>query len=32
MAVSKRQEREKPAKIEQMKVKGRSEDLNEDLR
>ena len=32
MAVDKRQGREKPAKIEQRKVKGRSEDLSEDLR
>ena len=32
MAVAKRQGREKPEKIEQRKVKGRSEDRNEDLR
>ena len=32
MAVAERQEREKPAKIEQRKVKGRSEDQSEDLR
>ena len=32
MAVAKRQGREKPAKIEQRKVKERSEDQNEDLR
>ena len=32
MAVAKRQGKEKPAKIEQMKVKGRSKDLSEDLR
>ena len=32
MAVVKRQGREKPVKIEQRKVKGRSEDLSEDLR
>ena len=32
MAVAKRQGREKPAKIEQSKVKGRSEDWSEDLR
>ena len=32
MAGTKRQGREKPAKIEQRKVKGRSEDLSEDLR
>ena len=32
MAVAERQEREKPAKIEQRKVKGRSEDRSEDLR
>ena len=32
MAVAQRQGREKPAKIEQRKVKGRSEDWNEDLR
>ena len=32
MAVAKRQGREKPAKIEQWKVKGRSEDQSEDLR
>ena len=32
MAVAKRQGREKPSKIEQRKVKGRSEDLSEDLR
>ena len=31
MAVAKRQGREKPAKIEQRKVKGRSEDQSEDL-
>ena len=30
MAAAKRQEREKPAKIEQRKVKGRSEDQSED--
>ena len=32
MAGAKRQGREKPAKIEQRKVKGGSEDLSEDLR
>ena len=32
MAVAKRQGREKPAKIEQRKVKGRSEDQSEDFR
>ena len=32
MAVAKRQGREKPAKIEQKKVKGRSEDRSEDFR
>ena len=32
MAVAKRQGREKPTKIEQRKVKRRSEDLSEDLR
>ena len=32
MAVVKRQGREKPVKIEQRKVKGRSEHLSEDLR
>ena len=32
MAVAKRQGREKPMKIEQRKVKERSEDLSEDLR
>ena len=32
MAVAKRQGREKPAKIEQRKVKGRSEDPSEDFR
>ena len=32
MEVAKRQEREKPAKIEQRKVKGRSEDQSEDFR
>ena len=32
MAVAKRQRREKPTKIEQRKVKGRSEDRSEDLR
>ena len=32
MAVAKRQERKKPAKIEQRKVKGRSEDRSEDFR
>ena len=32
MVVAKRQGREKPAKIEQRKVKGRSEDLSEDFR
>ena len=32
MAVAKRQEREKPAKIEQRKAKGRAENLSEDLR
>ena len=32
MAVAKRQGREKPAKIKQRKVKGRPEDLNENLR
>ena len=32
MEVAKRQEREKPVKIEQRKVKGRSEDQSEDLR
>ena len=32
MAVAKRQGREKPAKIEQRKVRGRSEDRSEDLR
>ena len=32
MAVAKRQGRKKPEKIEQKKVKGRSEDRSEDLR
>ena len=32
MAVAARQGREKPAKIEQRKVKERSEDLSEDFR
>ena len=32
MAVDKRQGREKPVKIEQRKVKGRSEDQSEDFR
>ena len=32
MAVAKRQGREKPMKIEQRKVKGRSEDQSEDFR
>ena len=32
MAVAKRQEREKPTKIEQRKVKGRSKDWSKDLR
>ena len=32
MAVAKRQGREKPTKIEQKNVKGRSEDLSEDFR
>ena len=32
MAVAKRQGREKPAKIEQRKLKGRSKDRNEDFR
>ena len=32
MAVSKRQGREKPAKIEKRKVKGSSKDQNEELR
>jgi len=32
MAVAKRQGREKPAKIEQKKVKGRSKDGSEDFR
>ena len=32
MAVAKRQGRGKPAKIEQRKVKGRSEDQSEDFR
>ena len=32
MAVAKRQGRGKPMKIEPSKVKGRSEDLSEDLR
>ena len=32
MAVAKRQGREKPAKIEQRKAKGRSEDQSEDFR
>ena len=32
MVVAKRQEREKPAKIEQREVKGRSEDQSEDFR
>ena len=32
MAVAKRQGREKPTKIEQRKVKGRSEDWSEDFR
>ena len=32
MAVSKRQGREKPAKIEQRKAKGRSVDQSEDFR
>ena len=32
MAVAKRQGREKPGKIEQRKVKERSEDRSEDLR
>ena len=31
MAVANRHGREKPVKIEQSKVKGRSEDLSEDL-
>ena len=32
MAVAKRQGRGKPVKVEKKKVKGRSEDLSEDLR
>ena len=32
MVVAKRQGKEKPMKTEQRKVKGRSEDLSEDLR
>ena len=32
MALDKKQGREKPVKIEQRKVKGRSEDWSEDLR
>ena len=32
MVVAKRQGKEKPMKIEQRKVKGRSEDWSEDLR
>ena len=32
MAMAKRQRREKPGKIEQRKVKGRSKDLSEDFR
>ena len=32
MVVARRQGREKPVKIEQRKVKGRSEDWSEDLR
>ena len=32
MVVAKRQGREKPAKIEKRKVKGRSEDWSEDFR
>ena len=32
MAVAKRQGREKPAKIQQKKLKGRSEDRSEDLK
>ena len=32
MAVAKRQGREKPAKIEQRKLKGSSEDRSEDLK
>ena len=32
MAVAERQGKEKPMKIEQKKVKGRSEDQSEDLR
>ena len=32
MVVAKRQGRERPAKIEQRKVKGRSEDWSEDFR
>ena len=32
MAVAKRQGREKPGKIEQRKVKGRSEDWSEDFK
>ena len=32
MVVAKRQRREKPSKIEQKKVKGRSEDQSEDCR
>jgi len=32
MVVAKRQGREKPTKIEQRKIKGRSEDLSEDFR
>ena len=32
MAMAKRQGREKPRKIEQKKVKGRSEDRSEDFR
>ena len=32
MGVAKRQEREKPVKTEQIKVKGRSEDWSEDVR
>ena len=32
MVLAKRQRREKPSKIEQRKVKGRSEDRSEDFR
>ena len=32
MVVAKRQGREKPTKIEQRKIKGRSEDLSKDFR